>query len=200
MITNYPTSRDRKYAGSLSYQRTRGLVHSRICASTAGIEFGSPAFTVNGASDDSECTSDPTSRVIIGIALRDHGQGMTFNLAYVPNSAVDARYIQRSNVSVIDMDCVVIQLSTSGTYRAPVHYDVGNEVYQSLDPIDITSDHILVGHLMETMAAPGLANVWIDTKLALGTTVLIGKNIINGPTDAQALKYDAINDVYESSS
>jgi hypothetical protein len=167
MLTSYPTSRSAKYAGMLSYQRIKGLVHSRVCEASAGIEFGMPAFTVNGATNDNGCTSDETTGLIIGIALRDHGQGMTYNNSFVPSSAVDSRYVQKSCVSIIDKDAVVINVATTGNFGDIVYYDTSSNTYKVVAIASLTATMIPVGRLLETLTAAGLADVWVDTNLVV---------------------------------
>jgi hypothetical protein len=167
MLTSYPTSRSAKYAGMLSYQRIKGLVHSRVCEASAGIEFGMPAFTVSGATNDNGCTSDETTGLIIGIALRDHGQGMTYNNSFVPSSAVDSRYVQKSCVSIIDKDAVVLDIATTGNFGDIVYYDTSSNTYKVVAIASLTATMIPVGRLLETLTAAGLADVWVDTNLVV---------------------------------
>lgn len=143
----------------LAYGKARGIQESKACETAAGIEFG--RVVSRGSSDDA-CVVGGSSP--FGVALFDQGQGMD------PDS--EGRYEQKSMVSVIDKDYVLLNtVSASGAYRAKVYYliddsapgagDIGTIVVTDAPEVN----HRLIGYLGQTLTAAGLAKVYVDTDL-----------------------------------
>lgn len=139
------------HAGLPVYTRIRGQVLSKACETAAGIDFGK--IVSKGASDNG-CIIGGSAP--IGVALRDHGQGMS-DLSV-------GKYLQKSMVSVLDKDFVWLETaSTSGAYRAKVYYDTTTGAVVVTDSPSGTQK--LIGYLGQTLSAAGLVKVYVDTDM-----------------------------------
>jgi hypothetical protein len=139
------------HAGLPVYTRIRGQVLSKACETAAGIDFGK---IVSKGSSDGGCIIGGSAP--IGVALRDHGQGMS--------EASVGKYLQKSMVSVLDKDFVWLEtVSTSGAYRAKVYYDTATgAVVVTASP---SGTQKLIGYLGQTLTAAGLVKVYVDTDM-----------------------------------
>lgn len=152
-------ARARGVAGQLAYGKVRGIVESKVCGTSAGIEFG--RIVSRGSSDDI-CVVGGNAP--FGVALFDQGQGM--------NEDSEGRYEYKSSVSVIDKDYVLLNTaSVSGAYRAKVYYLIADSTPGAGDIGTIvvtdapTENHRLIGYLGQTLNAAGLVKVYVDTDL-----------------------------------
>ena len=140
------------HAGGLVYGTVRGLKLSKACETAAGINFG--VVVSRGSTDDGCVVGGSTP---IGVALRDHGQGM--------DALGVGMYAQKSLVSVIDKDFVWMEtVSTSGAYRARVYYDTTTG--SAIVTASPTATQKLIGYLGQTLTAAGLCKVFVDSDLS----------------------------------
>ena len=136
-----------KVEGNLAYDRVRGFEESR--AAEGAVQFG--RIVTAGTTDD-QCIEGGDG-IPLGMALRDHGQGM--------DEDSEGQYDDESMVSIIDKDYVIIStVSTLGAYRDVVYYDESDGTIVVTDAPSATQHPI--GYLAQTLTAAGLAKVYID--------------------------------------
>lgn len=143
--------RGTRYAGQLAYGHRLGYVESRAVETAAGVDFG---LVVSEGSTDEGCVLGGLKPV--GIAFRDHGQGM--------DESGEGRYEQKSIASIIDKDFVIVEtVSTSGAYRDMVCYNTTTGAIVIGAP---SATQKPIGWLAETVTAAGKIKIFVDAKMA----------------------------------
>lgn len=147
-------ARAKWYVGQVAYNSVRGFVHSRA-AETAAVTFGR---VVCAGTNDKQCVMGGTTAVL-GVALRDHVQGMDEDSV--------GQYEIGANVSIIDKDIVILETaSTSGTYGQGVYFDTAASTGVVVITSTPTATQKLIGYLKETVTAAGKIKVWVDSDLS----------------------------------